>query len=258
MLSILKVNRLINYILNWNKMYFADEEGASVDEAGSADGMDTSVDEAGSVEKYDADDTGSEGSSEEGDETDYRKLFEEQYKANQNLVSLLGRQGEELGELRKTKKADNDNDVDDVDYTDYFDDDTVKAIDRIVDRKVEQRLSAMNQSQQEKQLQAELVELNKSYDLNEDSIRALGFYVDAYGVSLTDAANELSQKGLLKAKSKNADGSKGVDLKNAPRGATVKGRGGSGTKKYTDMTPDEWSRLSDAEREKAMMEASAL
>ncbi len=206
-------------------------------------------DDSGSDE--DQDDVQDVGPGDNG-EVDYQELYEKEKAERENLASLIGRQGQELGELRKMIQGSQKSEQE-ADPYEFFDEDTAKSIDKIVEKRVDERLKAANDKAEKKQLEADFGKVYAEYDVTEDNLTDLAYYASAKGCSLVEAANQLAQKGIIEKREKKRTSGGGVDhLKNAPSGMPKPvgggGKPGSG-RSPVKMTQEEWNNLTDEQRQ---------
>lgn len=210
--------------------------------------METDLEQTASEETLD-EDSADEQLAGDQSEVDYKSLYEKAEQDRKNLESLIGRQGNELGELRKlveqNQKAGNL--PTDIDPYQYFDEDTVKAIDKIVEEKAQRLYESKTKEAEERNLRKDFEAVVNEYDITEENLSDLAFYAASKKVSIKSAAEELSKKQIINKRTK-------------PRNQYVSGAAPTGAPKIardtgrevgepTKMSHDQWSKLTEEQRE---------
>ena len=234
----------------------ADEEKlASADESGSP--LEGSEHEAGIADDNQNLEVGETeiSTSEEGNELDYKSLYEQTNTRLENLEGLFGRQAEELGELRKGKEKP----AKDVSIDDYFDADSKKAISSLVESEVERRLRVEREQRENEDLRRQFNDLAGEYNISEENLQDLAIYASTKGVSLKKAADHLTKIGVMDKKNNSSNQQRQVaDASKGPKGKSrVVGSGGKVARNYSDMSNDEFGKLSEEEQEAALRDVTA-
>jgi hypothetical protein len=184
-------------------------------------------------------------------QVDYQSLYEKAEQDRKNLESLIGRQGNELGELRELiKKSQIAGDVPaDIDPNQFFDEETLRAIDKIAENKAQRIYESKTKEAEEKNLKADFNAVVSEYEITEENLPDLAYYAATKGLPLKKAADELAKKQLLdkRTKPRTQNNTFGAAPTGAPRVATSSG---GIARDPLKMSPEEFKKLSDEEVER--------
>jgi hypothetical protein len=226
-------------------------EESSVEETGS---------EESQVDSGSVDDGADFDEAQEQDEIDYRELYERERSEREELASLMGRQANELGELRKMVEGSWGTDEDENNPAEYFDEDTRSALDKYIAEKAAEQFQRMKEAEQQQILRAEFGKVVERYEIGEQDLPDIAMYADRKNVSLSKAAEALSNMGIINRKtngatSRRAGGS--VDLDTAPRtGPKVRNNRVAPSRDPNKMTTEEWGSLPEEKRMALLREVS--
>lgn len=214
--------------------------------------LETSVEETGSVE-------GAEGTEPEQPETDYRALYEKEKQERENLTSLIGRQGQELGDLRKIVQTIQKPGEIETKIEDYFDADTLKAIDKVVEQRVEAKLKVAKETAEQESLRQDFKAVSAEYDITEDNLTDLAYYAAAKGISLSQAAAKLEKTGVIEKRNGAAIPKRNANLEGAPLGMPkVPGGKPGASLDPARMKQDQYNALNPEQREALLRKMSGL
>jgi len=216
--------------------------------------LETSVEETGSVE-------GAEVTEPEHEEVDYQALYEKEKQERENLATLIGRQGQELGDLRKmVQTIQKPGDEEEIDFENYFDDKTLKALDKVVEQRVESKLKAVNEMTEQQRLRQEFEAVSGEYDITEDNLTDLAYYAAAKKVSLSQAAAQLAKNGIIEKRNGAASIPKrNANLEGAPLGMPKVPGGKPGVSlDPAKMKQEQWNALNPEQREAYLRKISGL
>ncbi len=186
---------------------------------------------------------------EDQSQVDYQSLYEKAETDRKNLESLIGRQGNELGQLRKLIEQNQSagNIPKEIDPYQYFDDDTVKAIDKIVEEKAQKLYESKSKETEDRQLRNDFQAVMNEYEVTDDNLADLAYYAASKGLNLKKAAEDLSKKQILnKRTTPRTQYVSGIAPTGPPKVAT------SGSKDLGEpakMSLDQWQKLTNEQRE---------
>jgi hypothetical protein len=212
---------------------------------------DTSVEETGSVEVPEG---GQEAAAVE-ETINYKALYEKERQERENLSSVLGRQGQEIGDLRK-KIEGKEKPAEELDPYQYFDGETAKAIEKLTERKAMALLESYQQQQENARMQKDFQVVLDEYDVNQENLGDLAFYASSKGVTVRQAAEFLASKGIIE-KRKSTTGKAGAtsSLDKAPVGAPKVAKDAGRSVNAATMSQQQWNALSPDEREKYLRQS---